>query len=172
MNAVIDPIVISDHAGHENEGTGFWGIILIFFSFIVFLVTFPWSILTSVKIVREHQRAIIFRLGKMTKEGVRGPGIYFILPCIDEFFRIEGRTTKASIRSEVLTKDFLTVGIDAAFCFKIENPVAVVFQVNNLANTLQMLARSTLGRLLGEKNPLRGSNGMGATGTRERRAGR
>ena len=59
-------------------------------SFLLVLVTFPLSLLLTVKVVKEYERAVIFRLGRL-KGGARGPGIFFILPCVDNYTKVDMR---------------------------------------------------------------------------------
>ena len=56
------------------------------------LVTFPLSVLVTVKVVKEYERAVIFRLGRLLSGGARGPGIFFILPCVDSYSKVDMRT--------------------------------------------------------------------------------
>ena len=52
------------------------------------LVTFPLSVLVTVKVVKEYERAVIFRLGRLLSGGARGPGIFFVLPCVDSYSKV------------------------------------------------------------------------------------
>ena len=60
-------------------------------SLLLVLVTFPLSLLVSVKVVKEYERAVIFRLGRLLSGGARGPGIFFILPCVDNYTKVDMR---------------------------------------------------------------------------------
>ncbi|KIH49828.1 hypothetical protein ANCDUO_20096 [Ancylostoma duodenale] len=56
---------------------------MLIFSSVLFVMSFPWSLFFCIKIIKEYQRAVIFRLGRLIKGGTKGPGLFFILPCID-----------------------------------------------------------------------------------------
>ncbi|XP_078512335.1 stomatin-like isoform X5 [Lissotriton helveticus] len=81
----------------ESEGYGLIGWMIILLSFILVLVTFPFSIWSCVKIVQEYERAVIFRLGRVNRSGAKGPGLFWILPCTDHFCRIDLRTISFSV---------------------------------------------------------------------------
>ncbi len=59
-------------------------------SFLLVLVTLPFSLCYCVKVVQEYERAVIFRLGRLKKGGASGPGLFFILPCIDNYRWVDG----------------------------------------------------------------------------------
>ena len=60
-------------------------------SLLLVIVTFPLSLLLTVKVVQEYERAVIFRLGRLLSGGARGPGIFFILPCVDNYTKVDMR---------------------------------------------------------------------------------
>lgn len=63
-----------------------------------------------IQVVVEYERAVIFRLGRVTSGGARGPGIFFIIPCTDQFARVDLRTVTFDVApQEILTKDSVTV---------------------------------------------------------------
>ena len=75
-----------------EEGPGLFAHVLTFFSLVLILVTLPLSLLWVVKVVQEYERAVIFRLGRLIKGGARGPGVFFIIPCLDVYQKIDMRT--------------------------------------------------------------------------------
>ena len=60
-------------------------------SLLLVIITFPLSLFLSVKVVKEYERAVIFRLGRLLSGGARGPGIFFILPCVDNYTKVDMR---------------------------------------------------------------------------------
>uniref|UniRef100_A0A3B3RKW3 Stomatin n=1 Tax=Paramormyrops kingsleyae TaxID=1676925 RepID=A0A3B3RKW3_9TELE len=105
------------------------------------------------QIVNEYERAIIFRLGRLVGGGPRGPGLYFILPCIDNFIRVDLRTVSFDIPpQEVLTKDSVTVSVDGVVYYRVKNPSQAVAQVSNFNAATRLLAQTTLRNVLGTKN--------------------
>lgn len=69
---------------------------------------------------QEYQRAVIFRLGRVMKGGAVGPGIFFIIPCIDSIVVVDLRTVTFDVPpQEILTKDSVTVAVDAVVYYKV-----------------------------------------------------
>ncbi|XP_075710608.1 stomatin-like isoform X1 [Rhinoderma darwinii] len=129
-----------------------FGYVLIFFSFLLVFVTFPVSIWSCIKIVQEYERAVIFRLGRV-RSGAKGPGIFWVLPCTDDFCRLDLRTVSFAVPpQEVLTKDSVTIMVDAVVFYRIFNPIVTVIKVDNANQATQMLAQTTLRNMLGTKS--------------------
>ncbi|XP_077336200.1 stomatin-like [Lithobates pipiens] len=135
-----------------SEGIGCCGYVLIFFSFLMVLVTFPISLWACIKIVQEYERAVIFRLGRV-RSGAKGPGIFWIMPCTDDFCRLDLRTVSFAVPpQEVLTKDSVTIMVDAVVFYRIFNPIITVVKVDNANQATQLLAQTTLRNMLGTKS--------------------
>ncbi len=78
----------------------------IFLSVLFIILTFPLTIFFCFAIVQEYERAVIFRMGRLRDGGARGPGIFFIMPCLDTFRRVDLRTITFDVPpQEILTKD-------------------------------------------------------------------
>ncbi|ESN97434.1 hypothetical protein HELRODRAFT_85564, partial [Helobdella robusta] len=120
-------------------------------SLLVIVFTFPFSICLCLKIVQEYERAIIFRLGRALPDA-KGPGLFFIVPCTDQFVRVDLRTVSFDVPpQEILTKDSVTVAVDAVVYYRISNPMVSVINVENAARSTQLLAQTTLRNILGTK---------------------
>merc|ERR1712242_95776 len=77
--------------------------------------------------VQEYERAVIFRLGRVKKGGAVGPGLFFILPCMDQIVVTDLRTVSFDVPpQEILTKDSVTIAVDAVIYYKIVNPMSAV----------------------------------------------
>ena len=86
----------------------------------------------SLRLPQEYQRAVIFRLGRVKRGGAVGPGLFFIIPCIDTISVVDLRTVSFDVPpQEILTKDSVTVAVDAVVYYKINNPMAAVCNVEN-----------------------------------------
>ena len=93
---------------------------------------------------------MILRLGRKLAGGAKGPGLFFILPCIDEIRTVDMRTKTFDIRpQEILTKDSVTVTVDGVVYYRINNPVASVIKVENARYATASLAATTLRNILG-----------------------
>ncbi|RVE65555.1 hypothetical protein OJAV_G00117730 [Oryzias javanicus] len=142
--------------GYHNEeaSAGMCGCLLIAMSVLLMLVTLPLSIWMCIKIVKEYERAIIFRLGRIVRGGAKGPGLFFILPCTDSFINVDMRTITFDIPpQEILTKDSVTVSVDGVVYYRVQNATLAVANITNAdAATRLLLAQTTLRNVLGTKN--------------------
>jgi len=128
------------------------GIFIMVLSIIFIIVTFPFSLCACLKMVQEYERAVIFRLGRIKKGGAVGPGLFFIIPCMDNIVVTDLRTMSFDVPpQEVLTKDSVTVAVDAVVYYKIREPLAAVCQVEDYAKSTKLLASTTLRTTLGTK---------------------
>jgi erythrocyte band 7 integral membrane protein len=126
--------------------------LLVAISYFLIFITLPFSIWVSIKIVKEYERAVIFRLGRNLSGGAKGPGLFFILPCVDNIQTIDLRTITFDVPpQEILTKDSVTVSVDAVVYYRIFDPVMSVNQVANVQKSTRLLAATTLRNILGTK---------------------
>ena len=85
--------------------------------------------------------------------GAKGPGIFFILPCIDNYIKVDLRVVSFDVPpQEILTRDSVTVAVDAVVYFRICNPIASVVNVEDAQRSTKLLAQTTLRNELGTKN--------------------
>ncbi len=118
------------------------GLIILLIILIIFLSM-------SIKIVREYERAVIFRLGRLM--GAKGPGLFFIIPFIDNFIKIDLRITTADVpEQQVITKDNVTVGVDAVVYYRVFDPIKAVTAVENYHYAVMMMAQTTLRDIIGQ----------------------
>ncbi|XP_047451015.1 stomatin (EPB72)-like 3a isoform X1 [Mugil cephalus] len=138
----------------KNSGSlGCFGWLLVIISLIFIGVTFPITIFMCVKIVNEYERAVIFRLGRITDRKPKGPGLFFVLPCTDNFVKVDLRTISFDIPpQEILTRDSVTVSVDGVVYFRIHCPISSVANVSNAHSSTRLLAQTTLRNVLGTKN--------------------
>ncbi|XP_067291036.1 stomatin [Pseudorasbora parva] len=138
--------------GDQSRNSGFCGYLLTFFSFLFVFLTFPVSVWFCIKIVQEYERAVIFRLGRLLG-GAKGPGLFWIIPCVDTFRKVDLRTVSFDIPpQEVLTKDSVTIMVDAVVYYRIFNPTVSITKVENANHATQMIAQTTLRNMLGTKS--------------------
>jgi len=103
----------------------------------------------SIKIVREYERAVIFRLGRLI--GVKGPGLFLIIPFIDSLVRIDLRIVTVDIPEQrTITRDNVTVGVDAVVYYKVFDPEKAVVRIENYHYAVVMLAQTTLRDIIGQ----------------------
>ena len=125
----------------------------VFFSWIFAVFCFPCSLCAGLKIVQEYERAVIFRLGRILTGGAKGPGLFCILPCTDNFTKVDLRTLSFDVPpQEILTKDSVTVSVDAVVYYRVRNATISVTNVKDVHNATKLLAQTTLRNVLGTKN--------------------
>ncbi|XP_064616019.1 band 7 protein AAEL010189-like [Liolophura sinensis] len=127
--------------------------VYIFFSLLCMLPLLPLIPVLTLRTVQEYERAVIFRLGRLVSGEAKGPGLFFIIPCIDEFKRVDLRTQTYDIPpQEILTKDSVTVAVDAVVYYRIQNAISSLTNVENVHLSTGLLAQSTLRNTLGTKS--------------------
>ena len=103
----------------------------------------------AVKVVQEYERGVIFRLGRLV--GAKGPGLFFIIPFIDRMVKIDLRTVTLDIPSqEAITKDNVTVRVNAVCYFRVVDPEAAVVRVENYLLATLQIAQTTMRSVLGQ----------------------
>ncbi|XP_067648022.1 band 7 protein AGAP004871-like [Eurosta solidaginis] len=137
----------------ENDEMGCVEIIATLLSIIIMILTFPISIFVCFKVVSEYERSVIFRMGRLRSGGARGPGVFFVLPCVDDYCKVDLRTVSFDVPpQEVLSKDSVTVTVDAVVYYRISDPLKAVIQVSNYSHSTRLLAVTTLRNVLGTRN--------------------
>ena len=95
---------------------------------------------------------MILRLGRVSRGGAAGPGLFFFLPCVDEVQVVDMRTVSFDVPpQEILTRDSVTVGVDAVVFYSIQDPVCSVCNVDSVRTSTRLLAQTTLRNMLGTK---------------------
>jgi len=137
----------------EEESNCCCKYLFITLSVILLIFTFPFTLWGCFKVVQEYERAVIFRLGKLRSGRAKGPGIFFIFPCIDTYRCVDLRTVAFDVPpQEILTKDSVTVSVDAVVFFQVSNPLSAICNNDNYIRSTQLLAATTLRNVLGTKN--------------------
>jgi regulator of protease activity HflC (stomatin/prohibitin superfamily) len=117
-----------------------------FFFLIIFLVILAAS---AIKILREYERGVIFRLGRLI--GAKGPGIIFIIPGVDKLLRISLRLVTMDVPSQdVITRDNVSIKVNAVVYFRVVDPNKAVVEVENYLYATSQLAQTTLRSVVGQ----------------------
>ncbi|XP_052789989.1 band 7 protein AGAP004871-like [Mya arenaria] len=137
----------------EPDGDiGCCGYILMGFSILILIIFFPFSLICSIKIVQEYERAVIFRLGRVLSGGAKGPGLFFLLPCVDSSKTVDLRTFSYDIPpQEILSRDSVTVAVDAVIYARIFDATMSIINIENAHASTRLLAATTLRNVLGTK---------------------
>lgn len=118
-------------------------------SWIIVFVAIVILILWEIKIITEYERGVIFRFGKYV--GVRGPGLVIVIPMVEQMRRMDLRTITLDVPSqEVITRDNVTIRVNAVVYFRVLNPEKAVIQVKNFVTATSQIAQTTLRSILGE----------------------
>jgi len=112
---------------------------------VVLLIFIPMAI----KIAAEYERGVVFRLGRLI--GARGPGLFFIIPFIDRWIKVDLRVVTMDVPSqEVITKDNVTVRVNAVVYFRVVDPEASVVKVLDHIRATSQISQTTLRNVLGQ----------------------
>uniref|UniRef100_A0A8C8AKL2 Podocin n=1 Tax=Otus sunia TaxID=257818 RepID=A0A8C8AKL2_9STRI len=104
------------------------------------------------QVVREYERAIVFRLGHLLPGRARGPGLFFFLPCLDTYHKVDLRLKTLEIPfHQVVTKDMVTLEIDAVCYYRLENASLLLTTLTSISSAIQLLVQTTTKRLLAHR---------------------
>ncbi|MEA3337136.1 MAG: SPFH domain-containing protein [Chloroflexota bacterium] len=104
---------------------------------------------SAIKVVQEYERGVIFRLGRLV--GAKGPGLFFIIPFIDRMVKVDLRVITLDVPSqEAITKDNVTVSVNAVAYFRVVDPAAAIVNVEDYRRATWNIAQTTLRNVLGQ----------------------
>ncbi len=117
---------------------------------IAFLIIIVLVILaSSIKMVYEYERAVIFRLGRLL--GAKGPGLFFRIPIVDRFVKVDLRVVTIDVpKQRIVTKDNVTVDVDAVIYYRVMDPVKAVTAVENYIYATSLLGQTVLRDVIGQ----------------------
>lgn len=117
--------------------------------FIIVIVIAFFLLLSAIKILREYERGVIFRLGRLV--GARGPGIFLIIPFVDRMVKVSLRTVTMDVPpQDVITRDNVSVKVNAVLYFRVLEPTKAVVEVEDYLFATSQLAQTTLRSVLGQ----------------------
>jgi len=146
------PPPADERLGDEGGLASVLRVVLTVFAFILLIP--PWGFIVwfySVKIVQEYERGVIFRLGRLV--GAKGPGLFVILPIIDRMVKVDLRTVTMDVPSqECITRDNVTVKVNAVIYFRVTDPEDSVVAVLDHFRATSQISQTTLRSVLGQSN--------------------
>jgi len=108
-------------------------------------------LLRSIRVVNEYERGVLFRLGRVSPENVKQPGLRLVLPLIDRMHKVDLRTVTFDVPpQEVITKDNVTIKVNAVIYFNVMNAVDSVIKVTNYISATSLYAQTSLRNILGQ----------------------
>ncbi len=103
----------------------------------------------ALRILREYERGVVFRLGKLV--GAKGPGLIFLFPMVDRMVKMDLRVVTIDVaKQEIMTKDNVPATVDAVVYFRVVDPIAAVVKVENYWKATSLIAQTTLRSVLGQ----------------------
>ena len=119
------------------------------FNFLTILILIAAVLATSVKVMREYERAVVFRLGRLI--GAKGPGLIILIPGIDKMVRVDLRTVTLDVPpQDIITRDNVTVNVSAVVYFRVLDSVKAVLDVEDFYFATSQLAQTTLRSVCGQ----------------------
>src|SRR5437762_8807960 len=103
----------------------------------------------AIRILREYERGVIFRLGKLV--GAKGPGLIVLIPMVDRMVKMDLRVVTIDVsKQEIMTRDNVPATVDAVVYFRVVDPIAAVVKVENFWKATSLIAQTTLRSVLGQ----------------------
>jgi regulator of protease activity HflC (stomatin/prohibitin superfamily) len=122
---------------------------LSFYTFIVILFLVLYFLSSAIKILKEYERGVVFRLGRLIP--VKGPGLVIIWPIIDRLVKVSLRTVTMDVPpQDVITKDNVTVKVNAVVYFRVVDPAKAITEVEDYYYATSQIAQTTLRSILGQ----------------------
>lgn len=120
--------------------------------FLIVIVVFILIILTNaIRILREYERGVVFRLGRLAGTGVKGPGLILLIPIIDKMVKVSLRTVVMDVPpQDVITQDNVSIKVNAVVYFRVVEPQKAVVEVENFLQATSQLSQTTLRSVLGQ----------------------
>jgi regulator of protease activity HflC (stomatin/prohibitin superfamily) len=104
---------------------------------------------SAIRILREYERGVVFRLGKLLR--AKGPGLVLLIPIVDRMVKMDLRVVTIDVaKQEVMTRDNVPATVDAVVYFRVVDPVAAVIRVENFLKATSLIAQTTLRSVLGQ----------------------
>lgn len=120
--------------------------IIIIFAIVIFAIII---LAAAIRIVNEYERGVVFRLGRYV--GVRGPGLIFLIPFIERMVKVDLRVVTMDVpRQECITRDTVTVKVDAVVYFRVVRPEDAILNVEQYIRATSLLAQTTLRNVVGQ----------------------
>ena len=116
---------------------------------VIVLVVALLFLFSAVKVAREYERGVVFRLGRLI--GIKGPGLFILIPFIDKAIKVDLRTVTLNVPpQEVITRDNVTVRVNAVAYFRVVDPSKAIVQVENFLVATSQISQTTLRSVLGQ----------------------
>src|SRR6186997_3722285 len=120
-------------------------------AFIIIIVLILYVLASSIRILREYERGVIFRLGRVLDGGVKGPGLILLIPIIDKMVKVSLRIVVMDVPpQDVITQDNVSIKVNAVIYFRVMDPQKAIIHVENFLAATSQIAQTTLRSVLGQ----------------------
>jgi regulator of protease activity HflC (stomatin/prohibitin superfamily) len=120
-------------------------------TFAMIAIFFLVVVAKSIRIVNEYERGVLFRMGRVDPANLKGPGLRLLIPFIDRMQKIDLRTVTMDVPpQEVISKDNVTIKVNAVVYFNVMNPITAVLNIANPVQATSLIAQTTLRNILGQ----------------------
>lgn len=125
------------------------------FPVVALLLLFVFILANGVRILKEYERAVVFRLGRYSKEGAlyggNGPGLIILIPMLDKMERVSLRTVTMDVPAQdIITRDNVSVKVNAVIYFRVIDPARAILEVENFLYATSQISQTTLRSVLGQ----------------------
>src|SRR5215216_207916 len=118
---------------------------------IIIVVFALYVLANSIRILREYERGVIFRLGRLVRGGMKGPGLILLVPIIDKMVKVSLRTVVLDVPpQDVITQDNVSIKVNAVVYFRVMQPHKAIVEVENYLVATSQLSQTTLRSVLGQ----------------------
>src|SRR4029079_6793811 len=119
---------------------------------LTLIIVFGLYILASaIRILREYERGVVFRLGRVLGGGVKGPGLILLIPIVDKMVKVSLRTVVMDVPpQDVITRDNVSIKVNAVVYFRVVDPQRAIIEIENYLAGTSQLSQTTLRSVLGQ----------------------
>jgi len=121
------------------------GIVIIVFAVII--------LSNAIRILREYERAVVFRLGRLVRGGIKGPGLIILIPIVDKMVKVSLRTLVLDVPpQDIITQDNVSIKVNAVVYFRVIQPQKAIVEVENFNFATSQISQTTLRSVLGQSD--------------------
>jgi regulator of protease activity HflC (stomatin/prohibitin superfamily) len=118
---------------------------------IVVVIFIVFILMSAIRILKEYERGVVFRLGRVLSSGVRGPGLILLIPILDKMVKVSLRTVVMDVPpQDVITQDNVSIKVNAVVYFRVIEPQKAIIEVENYLVATSQLSQTTLRSVLGQ----------------------
>src|SRR5690348_7227241 len=120
-------------------------------SLIIVIIIGLYILASAIRILREYERGVIFRLGRVLSGGAKGPGLILLIPIIDKMVKVSLRTVVMDVPpQDVITQDNVSIKVNAVIYFRVIDPQKAIIEIENYLAGTSQLSQTTLRSVLGQ----------------------